>query len=262
MKKQFLKIDCLQEALINSNFFDEAILLEEIDSSNDYAKKIIANNKNYRSGIIYANKQTKGRGRQNKTWISEAGLAMTFSLVFDSQDLVLPAFTSLIAAKALHQALLSYSEIKNSAQKLTIKWPNDIYAADKKIAGILTENIYHKDKLQKQILGIGLNFASENFQVADLKNAASIKSIYSFTPQLSDLFLKILASIEKTFIEENFDYDYINANSFLKGKKIRCMQNNLQVIGTANGINNRGELLLELEDQGIKKISSGSIELF
>ncbi len=262
MTKQYVTSDCLEAALIKSDFFDEALLLAEAESSNDYAKWIIEHNQNYRSGIICVNKQTQGRGRQNKTWISEDGLSLTFSLVFDAKDLCLANFTSLLAAKALHQALMSFVEIKNSTKKLTIKWPNDIYAGEKKIAGILTENIYQKDKLQKQIVGIGLNFASENFDSEELKNAGSIKNTYHFVPKLSDLFLKICTSIENTFTEEEFDDEYINTSSFLKGKKVVCMQHNSQIVGVAMGINSKGELLLELENTTLKRISFGSIELF
>ncbi len=262
MEKQYLTIDCLADAIKKSDFFDEALLLEETESSNDYAKNIIENNQNYRSGIICVNKQTKGRGRQNKVWISEHGLALTCSLVFDAKDLFLPNYTSLLAAKALHKALMSFAEIEHSDNKLTIKWPNDIYAGEKKIAGILTENIYQKDKLQKQVLGIGLNVASENFTSAELKNAGSIKTVYNFMPSLKDLFLKICHSIETTFIEKKFDHEYINIYSFLKDKTVVSIQNNTSITGIALGINHQGELLLALDNNSIKKINAGSIELF
>ncbi len=261
MKKQYLAIEDLNQTIKLSDFFDEIILIQDCESSNNLAKKLIQDNKHFRSGIIVVNKQTKGRGRQNKIWISEFGTCLTFSLVIDAKDIYLSNYLSLVSAKALHLALLEYENIRNSKHLLSIKWPNDIYAGEKKIAGILCENIYEKATLKKQIIGIGLNFSSEDFHTEELKHAGSIKTVYNFIPIIDNLFSRIVKSIDSCLKEEEFDYDYINKNSFLNGKKVQYTINGVQNIGSVVKVNNNGELLIQAKDNKIQAIHSGSIEV-
>lgn len=260
MREAYLGIETLQEALEISFFFDEAILLEDAESSSDFAKNAIERNQNFRTAIIVVNRQSKGRGRQNKTWISEYGSCLTFSFVISSKDFSLSDYSSLVCAKALHSALLDYEEIRK-ANNLTIKWPNDIYAGEKKIAGILVENIYREERLDRQIVGIGLNFASENFDSEDLKDAGSIQSVYGFTPELNELFLRIIRALERTLQEKDFDYGYLNNYSYLYGKPILWRNGKKELKAKALEMTEKGELRILTEDGEYKKVFSGTIAL-
>ncbi len=261
MQKQFINVKCLEKALSSSAIFENAVLIGKCPSTNDVAKNIIKNSQNFKSGIILTNSQTKGRGRREKTWISEDGLSLTFSLVIDASDIKLAGLSSLLSAKALHQAILEYEEVYSSDKKLTIKYPNDIYAGDKKIAGILTENIYDKNTLKKQVIGIGLNFGTTTFDSEELKNAGSIKSEYGFLPKSDELLLKIVKYLENVFEEDLFDYEYINRFSFLNGKKVLCtVENNKEEVEVIT-VNNKGELLVKLENGSVKSLLSGIIDV-
>lgn len=259
MKKQFIEMSTMRQALEDSDFFDEAILIEETSSSNDFAKRTIDENHGFRSAIIVVNKQTKGRGRQNKTWVSEFGSCLTFSLVFDCKDFFLSEFTSLICAKALHRALMKEEKIRKSGN-LKIKWPNDLYAGEKKIAGILVENIYEKKTLSKQVVGIGLNFGALQFEGENLKNAGSVESVYGFVPNLQELFLKIISSFNECFKERVFDDAYINEHSYLNGRQVLIKHGTSSMKAEVINVTYSGELLVKNEEGDYKKIVSGSIE--
>ncbi len=261
MERQFLNLETVKKACEKSDFFESYFLFEEAGSSNDIAKKFILEDK-VRSGIIVVNKQKKGRGRTSKTWISEYGSCLTFSLVLDSSQINYPELLSLIAAKFVHRALISYEKIRKSSEKLSIKWPNDIYAGNKKICGILTEAIFEGSKLKAQVIGIGLNFSSSEFNHPELINAGSIKSVYSFVPKLEDLFLEIIASAIEGLGEEIFDPDYINANSYLNGKMVNFSKNSREERGRVLYVDNRGNLLIRLDNSEIVTLNSGSVFLF
>ncbi len=260
MNEQYIKEDTLKKAVEMSEFFNSSFLIEKADSSNDLAKEFIENKK-LESGIILVNKQMKGRGRQNKTWISNFGACLTFTLIFKAEDIKLNHLSSLIVAKAVHKALMEVNEIKDSESGLYIKWPNDIIAGNKKISGILCENIFEGNKLKNQIIGIGLNFGEIQADNADLKDAGSIKSVYGFDIDVNDLFLNIIKSIDSVFKEDSFDFNYINKYSYLNQKRILCTIDGKDEKATVIQVDLDGNLILRLDNNVVHKLSSGTIIL-
>ena len=131
------------------------ISFEELDSTNNYAKNNIAILND--GDVIFAKKQTKGRGRMNRAWTSASG-NLTFTIVIKDKFL-LSKFDSL--------SLLSSSAIFNVLSKYTsfasIKWPNDVYIKDKKISGILLEGASTEDGLSYLLIGIGININISSF---------------------------------------------------------------------------------------------------
>ncbi len=261
MEKQFLDIKTLEMAIKETSVFETSFLFEEAKSSNDIAKEMIKNG-SIRSGVIVVNRQTKGRGRTNKKWVSDFGSCLTFSLVLDKNDIKLPSYSSLLAAEIVHRTLISYEKIRKSDKNLSIKWPNDIYAGNKKISGILTELIFEGSELKNQIIGIGLNFSGDNFNSDDLKDAGSISSVYGFTPNLDELFIKLLTQANEIFKINSFDPSYINTNSFLNGKTVKFTKNNRQEIASVLRVDTDGHLLLRLQNSELYSLSSGSVFLF
>ncbi len=116
-------------------------MVDEVESTNDYLKL------NYESfpdnSILWALRQTNGRGRFDRTWVSSNDI--TFSFLFKK-----PQNNAILAPVAIVDALEEY-DIKTD-----IKWPNDVYLKGKKLSGILIEDIY-LDKYQASIVGIGIN---------------------------------------------------------------------------------------------------------
>ena len=136
--------------------------LTEIGSTNDFAKALLVQ-KPTEGSIVLAESQTAGRGQQNAHWQSEPKKNLTFSIIlypkFIECDKIfrLNQCVALAIADAIEELLLQY------AQKVKIKWPNDILCANAKLAGILIENQIQGKNIESSIIGIGLNVNQTNF---------------------------------------------------------------------------------------------------
>lgn len=111
--------------------------------------------------VILTDHQTQGRGQRGNVWESEPGKNLTFSLgVFDldlpvQEQFRLHFITALAIVKTINENTLAYA---------TIKWPNDIYIGDKKVAGILIENNLRKNEIYSSVIGVGFNINQIKFQ--------------------------------------------------------------------------------------------------
>ncbi len=161
--------------------------------------------------IFIAEEQTKGRGQKGSSWESEPGKNLTFSLVI-KPDFVRVAdqfYISKIVSLAIIEAL---EDLDISAK---IKWPNDIYVADKKICGILIENnITSSGSILKSVVGIGLNVNQELF-ISDAPNPISIYQIKGEEQNRNELLNNFALHLTKLYellsLEEleRIDHDYL-----------------------------------------------------
>ena len=139
--------------------------IEETTSTNDDARDA-----KYRHGdIVWAERQTAGRGQRGHKWSSAEGLNLTFSLVLEPR--FLPAGEQFLLNEAVALALTdTFAQFGIAAR---IKWTNDIYAGDKKLVGILIEHSYSGQTLARTIVGIGINVNQTAFDPA-LPNPVSL----------------------------------------------------------------------------------------
>ncbi len=135
---------------------------EEISSTNDRASGAEYGHQS----VVWAEMQTHGRGQRGNAWSSRAGENLTFSLVIRPET-ELQFYISKIVSVALTEALAAFGL---SAE---VKWPNDLYVGDRKIAGILIENDLQGARIVKSIVGIGLNVNQLEFDPA-LPNPTSM----------------------------------------------------------------------------------------
>lgn len=132
------------------------IYFESIDSTNNYLKNNYKNLENYT--FVSAGFQTNGKGRNERTWKSENGENLLFSLLLlDKQLFEHYKELSIVTAYSIIKELEKLG-IKN----LKIKWPNDIYVNDKKICGILLESV-STNEIDCLIVGVGLNVNQNSF---------------------------------------------------------------------------------------------------
>lgn len=140
--------------------------LNEATSTND-----LASAKNKRHGdVIWVENQTKGRGQRGNSWNSVTGENLTFSLVIEPENL--PAERQFYISKIVSISIVEI--LANFGLTAEIKWPNDIYINDRKIAGILIENDMQGANIAKSILGIGLNVNQDAFDPS-LPNPTSMR---------------------------------------------------------------------------------------
>lgn len=148
----------------------EIIRLETTNSTNSW----LADNESeiVSSTLVYAVTQTAGRGQRGNSWESEPGKNITASLIFRPQNF--PASKQFSISECVALALLDYLNDKGVTAK--IKWPNDIYVGDKKIAGILVEHVVTGKNITRTIIGFGLNLNQKIF-VSPAPNPVSLKHI-------------------------------------------------------------------------------------
>ena len=145
---------------------------DEVESTNDEARRLVGGLDNL--SVIAARCQTKGRGQGDHKWHSLPGENLTFSVVMKFGDGVLAplaARDALLITETVTLALRLY--LKEQGVAARIKWPNDIYVGDKKVCGILIENILKGPEVASSIIGIGLNLNQTDFP-SDLPNPVSL----------------------------------------------------------------------------------------
>lgn len=184
------------------------IILDEVDSTNEYLKREYKNMSTYT--CVLAKKQLAGKGRRGHHWQSQNKQNLTVSFLYKDIKNIQDAWKyTIIAAKSVME-LLNENDIQT-----TIKWPNDIYVNHQKICGILVETIYDST-LKGIIIGIGLNVnnASPYICMKDIT-----KRQYEIEELLLHLILYLNHNME-LFYHDQFSsiLKYVNDFSYLKDK--------------------------------------------
>ena len=231
------------------------IKLDAIDSTNDYLKALHRKVVLEDEVIVLANHQTKGRGQAASNWFSEAGKSLAFSM-----------FKRVLGLETKWQFAVNWAVslgVKNGLERcgmneITIKWPNDILAGDRKICGILIENQWHAHKMTSSVIGVGINVNNLNFN--NLPNASSMaihtSSSYDMSLVLENVTQCISSELDRLLKGDYQDLkrDYeehlfrINTPSEFKNNQ------GIRWKGTIKGVSVQGQLEVELED--------GSLQLF
>ena len=199
--------------------------------------------------------QTNGKGRFERKWYSEKGLDLTFSTLFLPNEKVKNlSVVSLYAGLAVYKVL-----IKQLDENLNLKWPNDIYYKDKKLGGILCENIYSNNK-QVVIIGIGINVNSiNNSEKISDNNITSVKEITNINYNIDFILNDILKELRIYLNNFNFPLnndilnEWKNASTSI-GKKVLYEQDGEQKNAVIIDINNNSALTL-LDEKTNKKIN-------
>jgi len=231
---------------------------DEISSTNDWLIERISTQKFHEGTVVLASFQTKGKGQRGSEWLSQANKSLTFSV------LLKPSF--LLPIHAFDLSICVALALSVSLNKLRlgfkIKWPNDIYFQDKKIAGILIENQMSQSVYQNAIVGIGLNVNQVHFD--SLSNAISLQQILGMEfpvekvmghvcESLEAQYLKLRSGhfndLKKAYMSNLYGFNQLQSfmaeNKKLNGKIINVLRNGFLQIELLNG---------EIRDYDIKEI--------
>lgn len=239
------------------------IKLSAIDSTNSFLKDLAKNSTIENYTVVTTNTQTKGRGQQANNWISEPHKNLTMSMFIDDLNLEIynQRYLNFAVSLAIYDLLLG-AEINN----LTIKWPNDIMSANKKICGVLIENTIRKQTIQSSIVGIGLNVNQIDFP-SFLENASSLKIIkkvdFSLKYLLNELIVRLKKRVDLVLKKDfqRLETDYLKV---LYKKNSPTMFKDSQAnlfIGKIVGVSLSGNLQVELEDESIKEFGIKEISI-
>ena len=238
------------------------IKLNATASTNSYLRELCFKQKVENYTVVLAEKQTKGRGQLGTHWQAEAHKNLTFSVFLDVPNIKVEQqfYISMAVALAIRRTL---KELQ--IPKIKIKWPNDILAEDKKIAGILIENVIKKNRLIGSVIGIGLNVNQKFFD--DLPQASSLHLITGVVYNKDEVFAQLLQRI-RHYLEKlrNQNFSKIKTEyekSLFRIKKPSTFKtsDNKTIMGFIKGVTDDGKLKVLLEDEILKTFDLKEIKL-
>ena len=237
-------------------------IFDTVPSTNDYLLNTLPerSKKNY---ACFSERQTKGKGRHGRLWVSPFGKNIYLSLLWHfSQDASTLSGLSLAIAIAIVETLRAYGITQN----LGIKWPNDVLCENQKLAGILIELRGEANGACSAVIGVGLNVHMTSSHLTEITQAWTSIQDLSKDPvdrnqlagSLLNALVKALTEFQreglKAFIEKWQTLDL----SF--NKPVSVITANTSIQGIGRGINEDGFFNLET-DSGIKHFSSGEISM-
>lgn len=231
-----------------------------MDSTNAVAKRV--GRENVTNGtVVITKKQTAGRGRRGRNWISPEGNCYFSMLLRPNMQVSNASQITLVVAMALVKAVEQISDLKPQ-----IKWPNDVVIDGKKLCGILTESSIGEYGLDYVIVGVGVNVNQRDFD-EEIKNMATSIVVQCGRemdcPQLIATFLNHFEMLLETFLEtEDMSVLKTEYNNLLvnREKEVRILDRE-ERIGMALGINEKGELLVRTDGDIIETIVSGEVSV-
>ncbi|HSX25607.1 MAG TPA: biotin--[acetyl-CoA-carboxylase] ligase [Chlamydiales bacterium] len=235
------------------------IHLDQIDSTNTYAKKQCQTFAKDQITCITAEEQTAGRGRYQRNWVSPRGVNIYATFYF-----TLPADTLHLVSLAQVMAYSLAMVLIKEGLHPKIKWPNDIRLNGKKVSGVLCETAFHGKEVEI-FLGIGINVNMDEEKLRQIDQpATSLKVETGHTWDRAALLKKLqkqfLADLE-AFKKGGFTPFHSQFENLLayKGETVRCFDGKKEWIGVCHSLTNDGQLNLFLPDGSIQTILSGDI---
>ena len=220
-------------------------VFESLDSTNSCAKTL-AETGTPAGTVVVADHQTAGRGRMGRSWVSEPGLNLLFSIVLrpsfpkESSGL-LTFYSAVFIARALEKA---------TGHSIECKWPNDILINGKKCCGILLENSFLLNRLDFSIIGIGVNVNQPAFEDSLAASATSLFIEFGRAFDRRTLLQTILREADVSFPlvmknEPNKIMKEWNARCSMFGKPVTIANKEQLISGTALRLDPEGGLVIE-----------------
>jgi len=253
----------LISAKVNSSVVgSNIIVLDETDSTNNYAKKLTASEAP--SGtVIVADRQTAGKGRMGRSFVSPSGKGLYMSVI------VHPEFGIQTAPLITSAAAVATAEAIESLCKtdVRIKWVNDLYINGKKIVGILTEASVDMEMraLDIAVIGIGINVRSigDSFDEELSARATSIQDETGVVLDRNELCAAVINHLDAHLarIESREFLREYRRRELLTGNMITAHIGSETLTGKAVGIDRNANLMVETENGIVRSLSSGEANL-
>jgi BirA family transcriptional regulator, biotin operon repressor / biotin---[acetyl-CoA-carboxylase] ligase len=250
-------------AALRSNRLGSRIVFEkEVDSTNRLARDLAISGA-VEGTLVVAESQSGGRGRKGRNWYSPPGEGIYVSLVLRPrfQPAEAPKMT-LLAGVALAETLIPIVP-----SRVTIKWPNDVLAGEKKVAGILIEVSTEIDSIDYMVVGVGLNVNTPTgcFPAELRERATSLATEIGHTVDRTEILRVFLERLERY-------YDLIGREGFapvikrwrelsdMAGRRVRVHSFDRSLEGTIAGIDDEGVLLVKASEGTLHRVIAGDIE--
>lgn len=244
-----------------------SIHLKSVDSTNSYASELLVRINPPEGTVIYTFEQRNGRGQRGNSWESEANKNVASSFIF------FPAFLPVgkqfllnkIIALSVADLMAELLHSPDKTHEIKIKWPNDIYIDNKKIAGILIENALRENNIQNAVVGIGININQTKF--SNGINATSMSLLMNKEFDLKLVLSHLCELIEARYLQlkgnklERIDTAYLQQLYQLNEWCYYSSDNQL-FEGRIIGVSAIGKLLVQLKTTEIKEFDLKEIKFF
>ena len=251
------------------SLIDASLLVQSIDNRCFYFDEIVSTNgfmldhtTELKNGdVCVAEYQSAGRGRRGRTWVSPYGHHLYFSLFWTfPQGMAQAMGLSLVVACTLVEVLKSFG-----VENIGVKWPNDIYLDNKKLAGILIEMSGQADSQCQLIIGVGVNMAMSEEQGKGIDQPWSDLSELVDMPDKTALVIALQKQLKRDI--QLFEREGLaafktrwQASDLFYGREIRLLMGEKSVEGICRGVDEQGAVLLETAD-GVQAFIGGEISL-
>ncbi|MDQ3046175.1 MAG: biotin--[acetyl-CoA-carboxylase] ligase [Bacteroidota bacterium] len=238
-----------------------SIHLGTVDSTNSYASEMLRQKSVLDGTLIVSYGQEKGKGQRGNQWLSEPDKNVAASIILypgflsPDQQFMLNKIISLAVADLMTECLAN--------TEIHIKWPNDIYAGKKKIAGILIENTLRDGKIQHSIIGIGVNINQMNFEPGLNATSMALESKIDFN--LTVIVERLCSFVEARYLQlkgkkiEKTDEEY--ESLLYRRNAWHCYSaSNEKFEGKIKGVAGSGKVIMELRNGESKEFDLKEIE--
>lgn len=255
----YLNESSLKSLLHNKIIGKNLIVLDSVNSTNDYLKKL-GNEGGENGTVVAAREQTKGKGRLGRTWQSKKDDGIAFSVILRPN--VAPSEVSAItplAGLAVCKAIREYTKLD-----CVIKWPNDIIIGRKKLVGILTEMSAEFDAVEYVITGIGINVDHTSFPEEIAFKATSLLLETGRHIDKNEFLACVLEHLENEFVKNNLELTPTALSEYTDlcatvGRSVTFQRGTRRISGMAVGVSEHGELKVMMSDGTISLVNSGEV---
>ena len=250
-------------AVLTSQWLGQNVkFLEEIDSTNNEVRRV-AEQGAPEGTLVVAENQTAGKGRRGRRWDSPKGSGIWYSFLLRPE--FAPEHASMLT-------LLAAMAVQNSVKEVTgldglIKWPNDIVVNGKKVCGILTEMSTEEDAIRYVVVGIGINANTTDFPEEIRATATSLALelghpvcraavINGVMCAFEEYYGRYRETLDMSLLKDLYNQKLVNAE-----REVKVLAPGGDYTGISHGINDAGELIVELPDGSIREINSGEVSV-
>jgi BirA family transcriptional regulator, biotin operon repressor / biotin---[acetyl-CoA-carboxylase] ligase len=211
--------------------------------------------------LVLAEEQTAGHGRAGRTWHSERGTGLYFTLLLRPR--LAPAqapLLTMLAGLSAHAAIQGLTGLTPE-----LKWPNDLLVNGKKVGGILTEMHAEPSVVRFVIVGIGINVNQEKFPLELASIATSLRRESGKMNYRLELLVRLLTQFESdynrflregpSFVVERFQ----SVSNFAKGRRVRVETGAESYVGTTAGLSPEGLLLVAKDNGAVLTVIAGDV---
>ncbi len=240
----------------------DIIKLNAIPSTNTYVKDLIKEGVVKTDTVVWTTHQTSGRGQRDNTWFSEPNNSLACSIYrgFSQHPDCWPFMPSILVALAIKKVLDSHL-----VPAVSIKWPNDIMSYNKKVGGILLENIWTRGTPTHRVIGIGINV--NNTQLPDLPKANSLINTvgkpFNIEQLVHEIATKVIQLYANFRVADQHEYYAEFLNSLFRKNTVSTFSDskNQQFMGIIRGVTPAGLLQVELKDNSLQEFDLKAVKL-